>query len=232
MNEPSMSEFATSAIAAAFQAHGIPARIAQSFVEVGEFRVRASKQVRTRHNDSITIQLDVVTEAPCLQAAGPIVDSFAGIGASELEAEKNAFGRFLLGSFHVLAETLSTHECDSEQVEWERWNAGHLSWKVCSGPLLTQATVECRSQRQYRDVLQRIQEQFQREAQAGPHWVRIFVGFLKGELIGSEAILDGREWNEAARILRETPWAPSADYESLRHFLIALPVTAGASSVS
>ena len=94
---------------------------------------------------------------------------------------------------------------------------------VCSGSPLTQASVECKTQRQYGEVFQRIQQQFQLDAPDGPHWVRIFVGFLHGELIGAEAILDGREWGEATRILREWPWAPSAEYESLRHFLIALP---------
>lgn len=66
-------------------------------------------QVRTRQNDTATIRLEVVTEAPRLGTTSPIVESFAGVGTTELEAEKNASGKFLLSSFHVLAETLSTH---------------------------------------------------------------------------------------------------------------------------
>jgi hypothetical protein len=221
-----MSQFVTSAIAAAFRAHGIATREAQSCVNVGDLQIRAFTRMGPRHSSSVTIQLDVVTEAPGLGPASPIVDSFAGVGSTELDAEKNAFGKFLLGSFHVLAEALSPHQCDSEQVEWERWKSQQLAWRVCSGPLLTYATRECRTKGQYADVWQRIQQQFQSDAQHGPHWGRVFVGFLNGDLIGCEALLNGREWAEGAKILREAPWAASADYESLRHFFIALPVTA------
>lgn len=115
----STGQFTTSAIAEALLAHGIPAREVRSCVHVGELQIRAFTEVGTRQNDRLTIQLDVVTEAPGLGLASPIVDSFAGVGATDLDAEKNAFGKFLLGSFHVLAEALLPHQCESRQVEWQ-----------------------------------------------------------------------------------------------------------------
>jgi len=219
-----MSEFVRSAIAQAFQAHGIPSHVSQSRVHVGSaVQVHVSKQVHARRPEGITIQLDVRTEAACLGKSGPILESFAGIGATEVDAEKNAFGKFLLASFHVLAESVTIHQCDSAQVEWEKWSARNCSWNVCSGPLFTQATVECRSQHQYAKILLQIQSQFLRQAMPGPHWMRVFVGFLHGKVYGIEAILDGQEWAEAQEILQRAPWAPSQEYESLRHLLVAVP---------
>lgn len=221
-----MSEFLTSAIDDAFRAHGIQSALAGSWVNVGDsLRIRASTQVRTTAPDSVTIQLDVITESPTLGSAGPIVDSFAGLGATQLDAERNAFEKFLRGSFHVVAESLTAHKCDSEQVEWEQWKGHSGAWKVCSGPLLTQATVECKTQSQYGEVLHKIQDEFLHNAKPGPHWLSVFVGFLKGEIIGSEVLLDGKTWNTGISILRQAAWMPSEDYESIRHLLVALPAS-------
>jgi hypothetical protein len=221
-----MSEWILSAISEAFRAHGIESKIESSCVEVGSaLRVHPSTEVHKREPDIVTIQLDIRTEATLLGRSNPFVDSFAGIGATETDAEKNALEKFLLGSFHVVAEALTTHECGSEQVEWEDWKTRTTSWKVCSGPLLTQATVESRTKSQYGEVLSKIQDQFLRQSEPGPHWIRIYVGFLDGKMSASEAILDGEEWSEVQMILRQTAWAPSPDYESLRHILVALPLS-------
>jgi hypothetical protein len=221
-----MSSSITSAIDLAFRAHGIESKIVDSCVEVGRsLRIRSQTQVRPQNSDNITVRLDIIIEAAALGQSGPLIDSFAGFGATEAECEKNAFSKFLVGSFHVIAESLTEHRCDSEQVEWESWTTPQRSWKVCSGPLLTQATAECRSGRQYRDVLPKLQDEFARQAGAGSHWVRIFVGFLKGELIAAEALLDGEVWPAGEHLLRQNSWAPSNEYESLRHLLIALPAS-------
>ena len=216
--------FISSAIADAFKAHGLESCVSGTSVYVGsDLQVDASTRVHTRRPDGVTIQLDVRATADRLGRSSPIFDSFAGVGENEIEAEKNAFRKFLVGSFHVLAESLTDHKCDSEQVEWETWHAPSASWKVCSGPLLTQATVECRTQVQYGDALTEIQNQFLRQAEPGAHWMRIFLGFMDGKLNGIDAILDGEHWTQVQAILEAIPWAPSMEYESLRHLLIVLP---------
>jgi len=219
-----MSTFVTSAIDEAFRAHGLVSRALNGFVQVeNTLRICASTRVSSEAIGRVQIQLNVVTEAVALGGSNPIVDRFAGIGETGNDAEKDAFSKFLIGSFHVLAESLTSHKCDSGQVEWEDWRARSTSWRVCSGPLLTQATVECKTKTQYGGVLSKIQEQFLSQAGPGPHWLRVFAGFLDGHLSASEAILDGEEWNEGQSILRQAAWMPSMGYESLRHLIVILP---------
>ena len=214
------------AISDAFAAHGMASNAVGSLVRVGEdLRIRVRCHLRTQRQDGATIQLDIETETDALGASSPLMDSFAGIGPTQRDAAKNAFGKFLIGSFHVMAEALTSHRCDSGQVEWEDWLAPGAGWKVCSGPLLTQATKECRTSSQYGDVLARIRELFVLQAEPGPHWVRIFIAFLRGQVHSTEVMLDGVEWRGAQELCREARWTPSDEYESLRHLLVALPGT-------
>lgn len=230
-----MNDTLTQFIQQAFAAHGIQASVANGWTSVQDLlRTRAIAEVKNRQANGFTIQLDVITEAPALGASAPLIDRFAGMGDSEEAAVKNAFEKYLRGSFHVIAEALTPHQCDQTQVDWLHWENANGRWRVCSGPLLTFGTGTCSIASQYEPVLHQLRDAFLASAQPGPHWLHAYIGFLDGKLAGSELIRDGNAWEAAMPILQQGPWSPTARYESIRHLIIALPVNEaqGAEQVS
>ena len=69
------------------------------------------------------VQLDIIANSPRI-APRFIVESIAGVGSDRSTAAKDAFGKFLLGSFHVLLTALADHSCDSNPAEWLKWGSG------------------------------------------------------------------------------------------------------------
>jgi hypothetical protein len=177
-------------------------------------------------NGAISVQLDLEIQSPRLNGTA-MLDSFAGIGATREEAEKNAFGKFLLGSFHVLTEALTSHRCGDEEVEWEEWQGADHAWKVCSGPVLQVATHHGASVGGFQEFYDQLSERFTRSMPPGPHWVHVFIGGIDGERLAGEVIVDGSEWTEGRQLLEEHAWALPEGYASCRHLLIALPAEAG-----
>src|SRR5690348_16076713 len=114
-----MSEWLIDSLEKACIGHGVGCtRQGQKLRAQDGLTLEARVVTRPRVNDLAQVQVDFVVESPRLTGL-PMLDSFAGVGASPLEAQQNAFAKFMQGSFHVLLEALTTHRCDSEQVEWE-----------------------------------------------------------------------------------------------------------------
>ncbi len=218
-----MTERILDMLRATFDAHGLPAERAGKTLAVRDGLV-IEPRVFTREGVSGTfqVQVDFAISSPRL-GGRELLDSFAGIGGSLESAEQNAFEKFLIGSFHVVAEALTTHECGSEQVEWEDWQGAAHAWRVCSGPLLTVSTREEAGIEGYPRFFGRLSELYSREIAAGAHWLRVFVGAFDGQLAGSEVLLDGAPWALADELLTEHDWVFPEGYASVRHLLIALP---------
>lgn len=212
------------AIHQAFVGHGIDARVDSATVIVGDrLLVQAESIVRSESDRGVMTQLTVVAESVVLGRSGPLIDRFAGIGPTLAAAEANAFEKFIRASFHVIAEALSAHQCDSDQVEWEEWTGLGKSWRVCSGPLFAIGSNGCLTTSQYASVLDCLRGIFEREAEPGPHWISVFVGFNEGKMTTAEAILDGDRWESAETMLCDFAWKPSAHYETLRHLIVTTP---------
>ena len=183
-----MSERILEMLRNSFTAHGLPAEregkaLSLSDGLVVEPRVFAREGV----SGMFHVQVDFAIASPRLDGR-ELLDSFAGIGSSLESAEQNAFEKFLIGSFHVVAEALTTHECGPEQVEWEDWRGAAHGWRVCSGPLLTVSTREEAGIEGYPRFFGRLSELYSREVAAGAHWLRVFVGAFDGQLAGSEVL--------------------------------------------
>ena len=77
-----------------------------------------------------------------MEVSSPILGSeiieecFAGIGMTREESVRDAFGKFLLGSFHVLIAAFGGYE--SEQVKLEFWHNSQQTYRIYDGPLLVQ----------------------------------------------------------------------------------------------
>lgn len=222
-----MSETMLDAVCAAFTGHGLGCEARDGRAQVQDGLVIVPRVTPGEAaNGAISVQLDFEIRSPRLDGA-PMLDSFAGIGSNLQEAEKNAFGKFLLGSFHVLAEALTSHRCAGGQVDWEEWQAAQHAWRVCSGPVLQVATHQGASIDGFQEFYDQLMGCFTRSMPAGPHWLHVFIGGIDGERLAGEVIVDGAEWPEGRRLLEEHPWNIPDGYASCRHLLIALPVEPG-----
>ncbi len=218
-----MSERILEMLRTSFTAHGLPAERDGKALALPDGLV-VEPRVFSREGVSgmFHVQVDFAIASPRLDGR-ELLDSFAGIGDSLESAEQNAFEKFLIGSFHVVTESLTSHPCDSDQVEWEDWKGAAHGWRVCSGPLLTLATREDAGIEGYPGFFRRLSELYSRDVAAGAHWVRVFVGAFDGQLAGSEVLLDGAPWGAAEELLAEHDWVFPEGYASARHLLIALP---------
>ncbi len=218
-----MSDWLLNALREAFVTHGLEGDVSDGALALpDQLRVQPRVSERELVNGAAQVQVDFAVESPRL--AQPMVDSFAGVGASRDDAEKNAFGKFLQGSFHVIAESLTSHQCDADQVDWDEWTAaGGHAWRACSGPVLFVSTRGGGHIEGYAEFYDDLSALFMRSMPAGPHWMRVFVGSLDGERRGREVLVDGVEWPEAEQLLEDHAWTYPPGYASLRHLLIALP---------
>lgn len=169
------------------------------------------------------VQVDFAIQSPRLPGIA-FLDSHAGVADTAENAEKNAFSKFLQGSFHVIAEALTTHSCDQGEVEWEDWEAGAgHAWRVCTGPLLLIASRPGSRVEGIEDFFPRLNRLFCETMTAGPHWMRVFMGSLDGKHNGSEVLVDGAVWPAGQDLLDAHAFTCPPGYASFRLLLITLP---------
>ena len=206
----------------ALEAHDVSSTIQDDVVRLTgsdlEFEPRVFDGPPNEHSE--IVQLDIVARSRRI-APHYVVESMAGVGSDRSSAERDAFGRFLLGSFHVLLTVLADHSCPSNPAEWLTLEEGGASWRVCDGPLLVQGPDL--DSTTYPDFLKQLEELFLSSVSAGPHWVRVFVGSFQGKVSGLEVLLDNEPWAEAVALVNQWDWRCPEEYRSLRHFFMALP---------
>jgi hypothetical protein len=221
----SMEEKLVDALVAGFAAHGIhcerdgPRACAQDGLRI-EPRLVQHGSV----NGTVQVQLDFAIDTPRM-AGVPFLDSVAGVGDSQELAVQNAFEKFVRGSFHVIMEALTEHRCESEHVEREVWESAGWSWDAFIGPLFLQATQPGARLGGFEQFYAAISQQFLTLA-AGPHWMRVFLGALDGQVMGREVLVDGAHWPEGEALLDAHPFEHPHGYSSFRFLVIALPRSA------
>jgi hypothetical protein len=166
------------------------------------------------------VQLDVLAHSPRV-APRCIVESMAGLGSDRSAAERDAFGKFLLGSFHVLLTALADHSCASNPAEWLHWQGKKRAWRICDGPLLVQSSGS--KSTTYPEFMEKLQELFVDSVSPSVHWVRVFVGSFRRQMTGADVLLDNEPWPEGAALLSSCDWGFPEEYRSLRHFFVAVP---------
>lgn len=208
----------------ALVSHGLPAVKYADFISVEGGRLELEAEVFEREILSAG-KASIVLEVRAYSAplgGRPIIECFAGVGDSKDQAVSNAFAKMLLGVFHVLIEALTSHSCE-DQVEVESWKRQDAAWKIFSGPLLTQYSDNSTLSDSYPEVISKLDALFVEMATPGPHWIRVFVGAYHGQIQAIEVLLDNEDWGQAQSILVSQDWACTEDYQSLRHFVLALP---------
>ncbi|MFD1982831.1 DUF6348 family protein [Mesorhizobium newzealandense] len=178
-------------------AHGINTIRGQHDVslELENLRFEAEILDREQRDSTLWLVVEIHIFSPLL-GTQPVIESFVGMGDTRQQATFQAFGKFLIGVFHVLIEGLAKHVCDNMQADIEFWQRNDASWKVYAGPVITQAVVECTLNRTYPAFYAQLEKLFSANVRPGSHFVRIFVASHGGELIGKEVLLDNETWPE------------------------------------
>lgn len=167
------------------------------------------------HGDAFMVQLDTRAyfDPECV-----IIESFAGVGATEGDARKNAFENFISNSFHVF--TGAFFNPDDDQVTHETWQFNEQEWRATIGTygLRTPdgAAVE---------LPKNLFETFKGLIQTLPlsgdrHWFRLYYMRLPEGEGTCEVLRDNQPWEDAVPVMTQLPWSDTENYYSVRLFLI------------
>ena len=218
-----MSEQLLEYLQVSLTSHGVPCERSGKAIHAQDGLVIEPRVIpRDSVAGTAQVQVDFAVESPRL-AGLPFLDSFAGVADTAENAERNAFSKFLQGSFHVIAEALTTHECGQDQVEWEKWSGTGHSWRVCTGPLLLIGSRAGSRIEGFGEFFPRLVREFSENMSAGPHWMRVYLGALDGKQLGSEVLVDGNVWPAGQALLDSHEFGCPPGFASFRHLLIALP---------
>jgi hypothetical protein len=169
------------------------------------------------HPKAKLAQLDVSAESQRL-AGKLLIESFAGWGPDEAEATKQAFGKFVRSSMHVLLAALVDTKYGADQVEWDSWTIDERAWRVCIGPLIIQGSTSVKIE--YSKLLEQLRGALLPRLSSGCHWLRVF--FMKNgrERVGSEVLLDNFDWSDGQRMVDSWDW-PEGTF-SARQFSVLM----------
>jgi len=222
----------SAALQETLNAHGLRADRRDGTVSVAEASLMMFPSIVRvdTHQNCKVVQLDVRVSSPRLSKK-VLVESFAGVGVGEMEASKNAFGKFMKSCLHVLVAVLVDARFGEDQVEWDTWNLSGRSSRICLGPLLVHQQLskntgassfdELKStvSTSYAEFLNGLKVSIP-ELEAGCHWLRLFLMKNGRERIGSEALLDNLDWPEGRAMVNA--WDSPDDTYSVRHFLMVV----------
>jgi hypothetical protein len=212
----------TQALMELFKAHGLRASVEDGRVSVDSpsplvfaWEVHEAPQ----RPDKTMVQLNIATHSPI--SAKPVWHAFAGIAGDRPAAEREAFGKFVMGPFHTLLSAFGNHSCPADGTEWSDMRSQYVAWRVCDSPLLVQGgdPVEVG----YAEFFKQLRERFISGAAPGVHWCEVFFASLDGQPLAADVHLDNERWPEASQALAHWHRPLPIGYRSARHFFVALP---------
>lgn len=205
-------------------AHGVVAEKFSDYIAVSQSDLVLAATIYEGNITPTTATVTLEVTARSAKIDGEqIVERFAGMGQTKDSAAANAFGKFLLGSFHVILEALANHQCSETQAEVEEWSQGTFNWTIYSGPLISQQSTESALTKSYGSFLEKLKALYCETVAPGPHWIRVFLGAYDNAVLGSEVLLDNEPWEQAHELLRAHGWRYVSEYQSVRHFILAIP---------
>lgn len=220
-----MSEFLLEALNMSLASHGLPCeRESEGIRTRDDLCIEPRVFPRPARAGTVMIQVDFAVTSPRMDGV-LFLDSFAGFAPTRDEAEKDALGKFLRGSFHGIIEALTTHACDSQQVEWEHWRGAGGEWRVCLAPVLLQSANAGERIGGFQEFFAQLVRLFESRMPCGPHWMRVFLASYEGRISGSEVLVDGTSWEPGETLLASHGWSLPTGYSTIRHLSIALPAT-------
>jgi len=148
-----------------------------------------------------------------------MVESFAGLGESEVEKLKNAFSSFVHHDFSTLL--LSLWNKKSTPIKQERWSIGNENYEVYLG---NEGIINYDKEKTLEIPLS-YKNQIEALVLAEPlkqsfHWFTFFYANLNGLESASEVLKDNIKWIEGEKRLSSLAWKRSNHYYAVRSFLV------------
>jgi hypothetical protein len=214
MNHPSTS--ANQALAELLRAHDVPVQELEGCLSMGQQGPLILGRFFTTRNEpgSCTAGLEVSMEP---WNGRMLTESFAGLGATVEEAQRDALGNFARASLHVLLSAFlgTAHE----HVTFETWRVGGIDRKVILGDVVARGPGEAPGP--HEPWLESLKQGITSLPLAtGIHWVRVFYAQAKGERMSLEVLLDNEPWVELTEKLASAAWPVAPEFLSRRLFLV------------
>jgi len=148
-----------------------------------------------------------------------MIESFAGLGDTEMEQLKSAFSSFVHHSFHTFL--FAIWGVESQDVKKEHWRVGEEAYTAYIGHqgimnFDKENTLEVSS---YYDS--KVKSLIVSESLANEfHWFTIFYANMNGLDTQAEVLKDNIKWNAGERVLKSLEWKRSNHYYSARQFIV------------
>lgn len=221
-----LNELATHYLQAALKEHGLSYKLAGEWLEVDQRAAHMQAQVFEKPDvgQARMVVLELQVHAAILGEA-PLIETFAGFGATPEDAVRYAFARLLEGSFHPIIEALTSHQCETGQAETEVWTGpadnGSPEWQAFIGPLQPQGDGDPLVD-VYLDVFDEMKTLLTQTA-SNAHWLRIYICTSANKVQAVEVLLDNQPWEAGTELLLSIEWPKSQAFAALRHFVLAMP---------
>ena len=161
-------------------------------------------------------QLDVQFH---LDANTVLIESFAGTGATEADARRNAFRAFMKSSLHVLLHAF--FNMAGEEVTVETWIVNGLPRLVTIGDVVMFGTLQAKESQAIGCWWARLESAIKSTSlPAGTHWIRFYHAQLHERSYEPEVLLDNQPWLELIELMAGVQWPSSNGFYSERLFLI------------
>lgn len=146
-------------------------------------------------------------------------ESFLGSGDSEEACVKQAYGLFLLESFHVLLSGIFKVSGNSA-IEPEKLTRSGEEQHVYMGNIMVRSASDQRAKLpgNFLDTVKTLA--MNQEMNHAFHWLRISLTVDEGRIQDTEVLWDNRFWSRGAQTIEELNWDLGAHYSSVRLFLI------------
>ena len=205
-----------------FEAHDVPCEVDGEFVRFAGRPERLQGVVYVPPGVAAgpqhwLLQFDVSLE---LADGRTLVESCAGLGASEREAANDALVSFAHGSMHAL---IGAFFAPCQHVTSVQWNIGGRAWNVTLSNLSYRGAVPTDEA-----AVERCLETFERGLQRAnlspqAHWVRLFYVRTDEGVMTCEVLFDNEPWPAVQNGVAGFPWPATETFYSLRRFLVLRP---------
>lgn len=163
-----------------------------------------------------TIQLDFYL---VLEDERLLVESVAGLGATNSDALKDGLQNFIGGSFHVLLSAFLGIHAD-DQVEIEDWTIAGQARRVTIGGMNVRAftDVPFDPPTHWFPIVRHAIETL--PLPGGTHWFRCYYGQFDNKPVSVEALLDNNDWNPIIETMSGIDWPAEDHFYSVRVFAV------------
>lgn len=205
------------------QSHDVPASVQSDWVETSAGFKLAASVVREMPSPEGTfnLQLDFYVDLPDGRL---LIESFAGLGTSRVDAINDGFQNYVSNSFHVILSTISDF-VNADQVDTEEWTINGRTRNVLIGGMgirrITYA--EFTPPTEWFSTIQNRIENLPLDERC--HWIRCYYAQVDGKPMAIEALLDNEESSILVDAMKQIEWPTDSEFYGLRIFLVVQEIS-------